>query len=779
MISGCAAAAGEPGVTDGEYWRRDALDSIMPHWLARARDPEGGFCANLNQQWEPSAPFDQVPLLIGRHAYGFSTAFQLSGDTRHLDMARAAAGYLLKNAWDHEFGGWYDLLDRTGRPLSQNKVVDRQIYVNAGLTAWYAATGDVLALRHVLRSIELQRLRAHDAQYGGWAETFSRDLRVVSWGKNKHAHYDYAGSLLLNLHLATRDPSALAWARELMDLSLTRLRDEEGWFQGFRNRHDREWRRTPALLDGREVASTGAQLTAALALIRLYEQSGERPYLDAGVKLVEQTQRLAYEERSGAWSEFIGTRPSARLATPTVWWWIQVYGAMAQLRLFAATGESAWLRGFQRSEEFFVRHFRDRANGGVYASVTPDGTVQHEGLKASAGAWKASYHEMEHVLVDYLYLRLWANRKPALLHFRLDGPGRHYVSPVDHASVGLDRVSVNGKRWRDFDAAGRSLQLPEGRSWDVKVWLAPPQSPVRQAIDVRERTRQNMQLVMGTFPATVRVPLDVKIVEEVRRPGYMRRRLEFTPESGDRLSAYLLIPENRKQRLPAVLCLHPTHKEGKGVPVGLAGDPGRNYAHELARRGFVALAPDYPGYGGYRTDPYSLGYASATAKGIWNHMRAIDLLESLPEVDSRRIAAVGHSLGGHNALFLAAFDTRICAVVTSCGFTSFRKYKGGDLAGWSHTGYMPRIAAVFNRSPDRMPFDFSDVLVAIAPRPVFVNAPVHDDNFDMSGVDDCIRAAREQGASVTVLHPDAGHSFPDEARAAAYAFLECGGDSAR
>ena len=46
-------------------------------------------------------------------------------------------------------------------------------------------------------------------------------------------------------------------------------------------------------------------------------------------------------------------------------------------------------------------------------------------------------------------------------------------------------------------------------------------------------------------------------------------------------------------------------------------------------------------------------------KAIWNNVRAIDLLESLPEVDPDAIGCVGHSLGGHNGLFTAAFDTRI------------------------------------------------------------------------------------------------------------------------
>src|SRR5207248_10006719 len=134
----------------------------------------------------------------------------------------------------------------------------------------------------------------------------------------------------------------------------------------------------------------------------------------------------------------------------------------------------------------------------------------------------------------------------------------------------------------------------------------------------------------------------------------------------------LFIPAGERHRRPAIVCLHQTVAIGKEEPAGLGGKENLHYALELARRGFVTLAPDYPRFGDYHVDPYSMSYVSATMKGIRNHRRAVDLLTSMPEVDAHRIGVIGHSLGGHNALFLATFEPRIAAVVTSCGFTSFQ-----------------------------------------------------------------------------------------------------------
>jgi dienelactone hydrolase len=313
--------------------------------------------------------------------------------------------------------------------------------------------------------------------------------------------------------------------------------------------------------------------------------------------------------------------------------------------------------------------------------------------------------------------------------------------------------------------------------------------PVRSLSDWnvrRSHILQNMEKVMGPLPDVATPGLDVEFGPVEDLPGFRRRLITFVSEvpSGgkpDRVPAFLLLPKEIKDgsRSPAVLCLHQTTRIGKGEPAGLGGKPDLHYAAELAGRGFVTLAPDYPNFGDYTFDPYAHGYVSATMKAIVNHRRAIDLLRSLPEVDPDKIGVIGHSLGGHNSLYLAAFDPRVKAVVTSCGFNSFSKYKGGDLTGWSHKGYMPRIAEVYSKDPARMPFDFTEILGVLAPRPVFINAPVGDSNFEVSGVKDCEAAAGQIYDKVfhardrlVAVYPQAGHEFPLAIRQQAYSFLE-------
>jgi len=317
------------------------------------------------------------------------------------------------------------------------------------------------------------------------------------------------------------------------------------------------------------------------------------------------------------------------------------------------------------------------------------------------------------------------------------------------------------------DAAGKEKPITNAAEWAARV----------------AHIQAGMQQVMGTLHDTARwAPLDVETVSEKQTPDYLRRKVRFTTEVGDRVPAWLLIPHKlpASGRAPAMLCLHQTIKIGKDEPAGLGGKPSLYYAHELAKRGYVCLVPDYPSFGEYAYDFKKQGahFASGSMKAIWNNIRAIDLLETLPQVDRAHIGAIGHSLGGHNALFTAVFEPRIKAVVTSCGFTPFHDYYGGKVAGWTSDRYMPRIRDVFGNTADKIPFDFYEVVAAIAPRGCFANSPLHDSNFDIGGVRKVFQKAGAVYAllkaekNLVLATPDAPHDFPEAERLAAYAWLD-------
>jgi dienelactone hydrolase len=304
--------------------------------------------------------------------------------------------------------------------------------------------------------------------------------------------------------------------------------------------------------------------------------------------------------------------------------------------------------------------------------------------------------------------------------------------------------------------------------------------PIRSIEDWQHRRGHilaSFQQVAGDLPGPLqRPPLDVRVTEETRLGSLTRRKLNYQSDWDDRVTAWLFLPERETQKLPAVLCLHQTTSAGKNEPAGLTGDSNLHYALELAQRGYATLAPDYPSFGEHAYDfNAEHGYASGTMKAVWDNMRAIDLLETLSEVDASRIGCIGHSLGGHNAIFTAAFDPRIKATVSNCGFCTFQK---DDVPSWTGPRYMPRIATVYGNDARRVPFDFPELIGLLAPRPFLACAAEGDSDFDLAGVKQCVEAARsaydlyKQPAALEAFYYPGPHAFPQQARQRAYEFLD-------
>ena len=315
--------------------------------------------------------------------------------------------------------------------------------------------------------------------------------------------------------------------------------------------------------------------------------------------------------------------------------------------------------------------------------------------------------------------------------------------------------------------------------------------PVKSKADWQQRRAEilrGMTEVIGPLPGRGKIcPFDLRTEQRTNCGSYTRLLVTYASEPGSRVPAYLLVPNKAldgKKKLSGVLALHPTDMQyGHRVLVEQLRPHYRAYGHDLAERGYVVLAPAYPLMANYQPDLKALGYQSGTMKAIWDNIRGLDLLEALPFVRKGKFAAIGHSLGGHNAIYTAVFEPRICVVICSCGFDSFLDYYGGDPAewqperGWCQTRYMPRLADYRERL-EAIPFDFYELFGALAPRPVFVNAPLRDSNFRWQSVDKVLTTASavyrlyHAPRVLQAAYPDCEHDFPPEVREAAYRFLD-------
>lgn len=333
-------------------------------------------------------------------------------------------------------------------------------------------------------------------------------------------------------------------------------------------------------------------------------------------------------------------------------------------------------------------------------------------------------------------------------------------------------------------------ELPEPRAKDHRrvtyyVDEAGEEQPVRSREDWDQRRRDilvGLEASMGKFFDRANLgPVKSSVVDggRLENEKFVREKLRIESGDGDSFPAWLFVPKGITQPRPGIVALHQTNgKLGKDEVAGLGGSKNLAYGLELAERGYVVIAPDYPTLGEYEYDFEADRYLSGSMKGIWNHQRCIDLLCEMQEVDGSRIGTIGHSLGGHNAIFLAVADPRIKVTVSSCGWTPMHQYYGGNLQGWDGERYMTRIRDVYQNSPDLVPWDFYELIAATAPGGFFSCSPIGDDNFEVKGVNLAIPEAQKVydllgvPDRLQVRYPECAHDFPPEVREEAYRFMD-------
>ncbi|NOU73233.1 prolyl oligopeptidase family serine peptidase [Paenibacillus sp. LMG 31458] len=298
---------------------------------------------------------------------------------------------------------------------------------------------------------------------------------------------------------------------------------------------------------------------------------------------------------------------------------------------------------------------------------------------------------------------------------------------------------------------------------------------------------------IGELPA--RVPVRVQVKSQSKQSSHTRFHVEYDTVYGDRITAYILIPDEnvsnrpRNAGYPAVIALHSTNEQGKDFIALSTGGTNRMYAVELVERGYVVLVPDaltageriYPGRAAFESEPFYEQYPewSTVAKNLTDHLQGIDVLCSLDYVNPNAIGAIGHSFGGYNAYFLAGMDDRIKAVVSSCGFSPFTGDPHPEHWGYRPYPYthIPKVSADLQQ--DRIPFEFHEIVALCAPTP-FLNYAGQDDHIFPhwksvgEGMLELSRLYRWLGKEDRFQSylGTGGHDFPEEIRMLAYLFLD-------
>jgi hypothetical protein len=217
--------------------------------------------------------------------------------------------------------------------------------------------------------------------------------------------------------------------------------------------------------------------------------------------------------------------------------------------------------------------------------------------------------------------------------------------------------------------------------------------------------------------------------------GFTRVRLQLNFEEQMGAWAWLCVPHDNEQPLPAVLCV--PDEAGKDRWVGLVGN-GAALAADLARRGYVTLVPDLRGTG-ERAAPRASLEAVAALLGtplvgmhVWDLCRCVDYLSQRPDVEAQRIGLLAQGAGWFPALFTAAWDERVACTALSGAMSTYREWLVQTDLQPSPAGGMPLL-------PGLLPWaDLDDVACLVAPRPLMMRACLEGSLLPQRGAEELL-----------------------------------------
>jgi hypothetical protein len=286
-----------------------------------------------------------------------------------------------------------------------------------------------------------------------------------------------------------------------------------------------------------------------------------------------------------------------------------------------------------------------------------------------------------------------------------------------------------------------------------------------------EQLRKQISVSAGLWPAPQKFPVKAVLFGKIDRGDHTVEKVYFESYPGFYVTGNLYRPKNdtgQPKKLPAVLCPHGHWTYGRLENTSLNSGPAR--AISFARQGYVAFSYDMVGYVDNVAISHKFADHNVTRREalwginllglqLWNSIRSIDFLLTLPEVDSERIACTGESGGGTQTFLLAAVDQRV-KVAAPVNMVSFIM-QGGSLC----------------ENAPNLRIDTNNVEIAalMAPRPMILVSATGDwtKNMLTSEYPAVRNIYRLLGAEdkVTAMQVNAPHNYNQESREAVYGWF--------
>lgn len=358
LLYGCDIAPDNTQVIDTK-WHRQDLETHLSRWLAVAPTPSGLLLGSFDRQWRSLSTNESDLTTHSRLIFAMVIGYEITGDTRYLEVAVRGTDFLLSNFRDSLHGGFFARVDANGR------------VVNAAKNT-YGHAFALLALSHVARVTKEEKYRA--AALSAWRD-IDLHLRDSDGGFRPEAPRDFGPSnslrtqnpvmhmfeALLALVDATGDPQALAGAQSVGHFVLYKLLEGQPDGSAYIPEwYDEHWKPLPTKDKGGYI-DIGHQFEWSHLLAGAERRGLPALYGPTAERLLKYALKIGYDEIDGG--VFNRAYPDG-LVDRDKFWWQQAEGLRA-LMVAASTSHrrNLWHR-YEQTLELVKEQLADDTHGG-------------------------------------------------------------------------------------------------------------------------------------------------------------------------------------------------------------------------------------------------------------------------------------------------------------------------------------------------------------------------------------------------------------------------------
>jgi mannobiose 2-epimerase len=390
------------------------LDQEFDLWYPIALDTfSGGYLSDINYKWEAEGRQNKMIVSQARHIWSASNAAIFYQDKSELlDIAAHGFEFLKNKMWDTESGGFYDLVNREGKPIKENGEIIKRAYGNSfaiyGLAAYHKASGNTDALKLAQETFYWLEKNSYDPEYGGYFQFMSRDGTPFKEGYLNNPPKDQNSSIHLlecftELYSVWKDETLKKRLTSLLHIIRDTITTEKGYMVLFFNRN---WNPVSFRNSSKEVrtknyefdhVSFGHDIETAYLLLEASETLGldDEETLIKAKKMVDHTLKYGWDKEYGGIFDggyYFNEKEEPVIIRNTKEWWCQseALNSLLMMSEFFPENDLNYYEKFITQWDYIKKYLIDEEHGGWFwggIDKAPGNKFSHKGT-----IWKVNYH---------------------------------------------------------------------------------------------------------------------------------------------------------------------------------------------------------------------------------------------------------------------------------------------------------------------------------------------------------------------------------------------------